>query len=514
MPTGLQPDYRLSVADYTRFHAARDAEATAYVDAGHECAYGELDRRASQVANALAAAGCSPGDRIAYLGVNSGPYVETFFGANKAKAVYVGLNWRLALAELEHILNDAGVSLVVADPQHLPMLQSLQETVPSLKAIVSAERSAFDAWRETGSDADPFLRHGDGDTILQFYTSGTTGRPKGVMITNRCMGAHRRSEDQMGDWHLKPEPREVSINAMPNFHIGGLGWLLIGVFRGAKVILMPAPDPAAFLDHVESHRVTHLFTVPVVLGMMVEEQKRRPRDLSALRTIHYGASAIAPSLLREALEVMQVRFSQYYGMTEANGVITCLAPEHHDLERPELLTSCGRSVSGTEIKICDEQGQEVPRGASGEIWARSDGLMKGYWNRPEANAEVFVDGWYRSGDGGRMDDDGFIYIGDRIRDMVVSGGENIYPSEVEHQLVEHPSVAEAAVVGVPDERWGEALKAFVVPSGNDAVTADDLIEFLRDRLAGYKIPRLYGFLDEMPKTASGKMQKFKLKQDV
>ncbi|MEQ8690997.1 MAG: long-chain-fatty-acid--CoA ligase, partial [Pseudomonadales bacterium] len=467
--------------------------------------------RSNQVARALAAAGCAPGDRIAFIGVNSGSYVETFFGANKAKVTYVGVNWRLAPAELEFILNDAEVKLVVADPDFIPVLEELRARIPSLQYIVNADREAFSQWHDTQTSADPGMAHDVDDAILQFYTSGTTGNPKGVIITNRAMSEHRRSEDQFGDWYLQSDPRETSINAMPNFHIGGLGWLLIGIFRGAKVILMPAPEPGAFLDYIESERVSHLFVVPVILQMMLEEQKKRTRDISSLKVIHYGASAIAPALLREALEVMNVGFCQYYGMTETNGVISFLPPDCHDLGQPERLKSCGRAVPGTDIKICDEHGNELPRGESGEIWARSEGLMQGYWNRPQATAHAFVDGWYKSGDGARMDKDGFLYMADRIKDMVVSGGENIYPSEVENALAEHAAVMECAVIGVPDEKWGEALRAFVVCREGKTLSSEELIEHLRPLLAGYKIPRQYRFVSELPRTASGKIQKFKLR---
>ncbi|MEQ9268694.1 long-chain-fatty-acid--CoA ligase [Marinobacter salarius] len=507
----MHPQYDQPVADYPRFHAQRDPDSIAYIDGGHLCSYGELDARSNRVANALQDAGCKPGDRIAYLGVNSGSYVETFFGANKARVVYVGVNWRLAPAELAFILNDAGVKLVVADEAFLSCLEELRNQVPSLQHIIGAERETFGRWRDAQPDVDPSMAHSPDDSILQFYTSGTTGKPKGVMISNRAMGEHRHSEDQFGYWYLKSEPREVSINAMPNFHIGGLGWLLIGLFRGAKVILMPAPEPGAFLDYVEHEKVTHLFVVPVVLGMMLEEQKKSPRDLSSLKVIHYGASAIAPTMLREALEVMKVKFCQYYGMTETNGVITYLPPECHDLNQPGRLKSCGRAVPGTQIKICDGEGKELPRGESGEIWARSEGVMQGYWNRPDATAAAFVDGWYRSGDGGRMDEDGFVYITDRIKDMIVSGGENIYPSEVENALLEHGDVFEAAVVGVPHEKWGEALKAYVVCKECKNLSGEELIDFLRSRLAGYKIPRQYEFVAELPRTASGKIQKFRLR---
>ena len=507
----MQPTYEQPVADYVRFHAVRDPDAVAFIDGSERCTYGDLDLRTNRVANALIFEGCGEGDRIAFLGVNSAAYVETFFGATKAKVTYVGVNWRLAPTELEYILNDAGVKLVVSDPDFVPVLEGLKARLPTLQTIVSTDSSAFCQWRDGHSSDDPNLQHHAEDPILQFYTSGTTGNPKGVVISNRSMAEHRKSEDQFGDWYLQSEPREVSINAMPNFHIGGLGWLLIGIFRGAKIILMSMPAPKAFLDFIEQESVTHLFAVPVILGMMLDEQKQQARNLSSLQVIHYGASAMAPAMLKEVIQVMGVKFVQYYGMTEANGVISYLPPESHSLDRPELLKSCGRPVPGTQIKVCDQDGKEVERGQPGEFWARSNGLMSEYWNLPEATEAAFSDGWYKTGDGGRMDEEGFIYIGDRIKDMVISGGENIYPAEVENALFEHPAIAEAAVVGVADDRWGESLKAFVVFNAAQSASDDEIIDFLRDRLAGYKIPRQYQSIAELPRTASGKLQKFKLR---
>ena len=511
-----QPDYEQPLADYVRFYGQATPQHIAYVDGGRQSTYEELNTQCSQVANGIRSLGCTEGDRVAYLGVNSAAYVQVFFGSCKAKTLYVGLNWRLTARELEYILNDAAVSVVFSDAEFIPMLQQLQQTVPGLKQVVSTAAAEFARWRDQHSEADPELPHRPDDPALQFYTSGTTGKPKGVVLTNRCMSEHRRSEDAWGDWYLNSNGlaegrQEIVINAMPNFHIGGLGWLLIGLFRGARIILMAAPEPEAFLNYVEAERVTHLFAVPVVLGLMLESQKQKPRDLSSLKIFHYGASPIAPPMLKEAIEVMGCGFVQYYGMTETNGTITVLGPDAHSLNNPERLKSCGRAIDGVEIKICDKNGNTLAAGQAGEIWVKSPAIMQGYWNRPEATAEVLSGGWYRTGDGGRMDADGYVFMADRIKDMIVSGGENIYPSEVENALYENPGVAEVAVVGVPHEKWGEAVKAVVVAAAGASLNQDELTAFLRERLAGYKVPRLYEFVEALPRTPSGKIKKFELR---
>jgi len=503
--------HELPVADYVRFFGANAPDTTALVDGELECSYRELDLHSNQVANGIIALGCNPGDRVGFLGVNSAAYVEVYFGATKANATYVGLNWRLAPVELEYILNDAGVRIVFCDPELLAMTESLKDSVPGLKHVISAEAPVFTEWRDRFPGTDPGLPHAPADLVVQFYTSGTTGKPKGVCLSNACMSEHRRVEGLLGDWYIQGDPQEVIINAMPNFHVSGLGWLLMGIFHGARIVLMPAPDPGRFLDLIEEQKVTHLFAVPVVLGQMLEEQKKQARDLSSLKVLHYGAAPIPPAMLREAIEILGCGFCQYYGMTEANGAVTVLSPEEHDLQNPERLKSVGRAFPGTQIKIIDAEGRELPTGTDGEICIKSDYMMEAYWNRPEATAEVLVDGWYRSGDGGRMDAEGFIFLGDRIKDMVISGGENIYPTEVENALYEHPAVAEVAVVGVPDEKWGEAVKGVVVLAEGKTATPEELIRFLRDRLAGYKIPRQYAFVDALPRTASGKIKKFELR---
>jgi fatty-acyl-CoA synthase len=464
------------------------------------------------VANAIRELGARPGDRVAYLGVNSGSYVEVFFGACKAKTIYVGLNWRLTQRELSYILSDCGAKIIFCDAEYQSKLEDLRSELPGIQHIVTVDRESFVPWREGFSARDPNLPHSPQDAVIQFYTSGTTGKPKGVVLSNYSIGMHRWSEDQWGDWYLRSESPQVTINAMPNFHIGGLGWLLIGLFRGAKVVLMAAPDPEKFLELTEKYRVTHLFAVPVVLGMMLEAQKRKRWDLSSLKVFHYGAMPIAPKMLKEAIEVMGCGFVQYYGMTETGGTVVVLKPEDHDPNNPERLKSCGRAAAGMEIKICDSNGRELPPNSPGEIWVKTPAMMQGYWNLPEATAEVVHGDWYQSGDGGRMDANGYIYMADRIKDMIVSGGENIYPSEVENALYEHEAVAEVAVVGIPDEKWGEAVKGLIVLAKGKTVSEEELISFLRPRIAGYKIPRIYSFVDALPRTPSGKVKKFELRK--
>lgn len=508
----MQPEYRQPVADYVRYHADQHPDSLALVDGGMSVNWATLHERTSRVANGLIALGCRHGERIGYLGVTAWPFVEVLLGTLKAGMTYTGLNWRLTAVELEYVLRDSAVRVIFCDSGLMPMLQSLQGKVDTLEQVIASDPDGFADWRNGHGTTDPLLAHADEDTIFHLYTSGTTGFPKGVCLSNHSMSEQRRAEDQFGDWFVHSVPQEVVINATPNFHVGGLGWLLIGLFRGAKTLLMQAPEPGHFLDLIERERVTHLFAVPVTLSLMLEEQKKKPRDLSSLKVIHYGASAMAPALLREAIGILGCEFVQYYGMTESNGIVTVLPPDEHRLDKPERLSSVGKAIPGTELQIRDAVGRPLPPGRNGEIWIRSPTIMKGYWNLPEATAEVLEDGWYRSGDGGRLDEEGFLYMGDRIRDMIVSGGENIYPTEVENALMEHPAIAEVAVIGVPHEKWGEAARAFVVLADGVKASPERLIAFLRDRLAGFKIPREFEFVEELPRTASGKVKKFELRE--
>ncbi len=507
-----QPDINTPLAGYTEYFSSVVPDRTAVSDGERRYSYRELDQLANRVANALTASGLGRGDVISFIGLNSLEYCQLLYGSAKSGAVLLPVNWRLAPPELVYILNDAKAKILFCDPQFAATATLIRDQVPSLQRIIVVDRSGeFVRWRDAASDTRPQMDHQAEDIALLFYTSGTTGRPKGVLTSNRGLSMGRYAERRVGPWYFS-EDHDVTIAAMPNSHIGGTGWLLMGQFRGGTMLVLPAPDPARMLDMIQSERVTQLFAVPTVVDMMVKEQRQRPRDLSSLKYIHYGASSFAPSQLRDAIETMGCGFIQYYGMTETGGLMVAMAPEDHDVNLPDRLKACGRPMPGVTIRLCDAEGREVPVGAVGEIWVQTPAMMNGYLNREKDTIESYTGNWFRTGDAARRDAEGFLYIADRIKDMIVSGGENVYPVEIENAILEHDAVAEAAVIGLPHDKWGEEVCAVIVPKSAATIDAQDMIAFLRSRLAGFKIPKRYFVADALPRTASGKLKKFELRK--
>jgi long-chain acyl-CoA synthetase len=345
---------------------------------------------------------------------------------------------------------------------------------------------------------------------MQLYTSGTTGLPKGVMLTNANLG-HLIPE---GSKELEVDQDTVSMVAMPLFHIGGSGWALLGIANGGHSVIMREVDPAAILKAFEEQRVTHTFMVPAVIMMLLASPACGTTDFSSLRYLAYGASPISEKVLISALSAFGCGFVQLYGATETTGAITLLRAAEHDPggPHPERLRSCGQPFAHVELRVVDlVTGGDQPAGQPGELWTRSGQNMKGYWHNPDATAATInEDGWLKTGDVAYLDSDGFVYMHDRVKDMIVSGGENIYPAEVENALMAHHAVADVAVIGVPDERWGESVKAVVVLASGSEVAPDELIEFARARIARFKAPRSIDFVDSLPRNPSGKI----LKRDI
>ncbi|HEX6349113.1 MAG TPA: AMP-binding protein [Candidatus Dormibacteraeota bacterium] len=471
-----------TVAEVLRWRARRHPEGAATWFEGRTRTFGELDASSSELAAGLAAKfGIGPGDRLAILDRNSDAYLELILAAAKLGAVMVPINWRLQAPEVAQIVADAEPRLLVAGDGLAAGLAGLPCTVAGFGEL---PRGGTDP----RGDQEP-------DVAWQLYTSGTTGLPKGAMLGHRNLFAMMQS--------LSLELPELvegsrSLVTAPLYHIGGCGWALIALAHGATVVLVREIVPDQLLDVMTRQQVATGLIVPAVLQSLTRLPGVGDADFGALGNLAYGASPISQTLLEDCIRVFGCRLTQLYGLTETTGAVTALRHEDHAGER---LLSCGRAMLGGEVKIED-----------GEILYRGPSLMQGYAGRPEDTALAVRDGWFHTGDAGTMDADGFVYIRDRIKDMIVSGGENVYPAELEGVLAGHPAIADAAVIGVPDPRWGETVKAVVVLRPGARLTETELIEWCRSRVAGYKRPRSVDFVELIPRNPSGKILKRQLRE--
>ena len=478
--------------------------------------YGDIGAKADRMANALLDLGVKPGQRIAILSENCPEHFMMFMAASKVGAVSVPLNYRLAPAELAFTINDSNAKVLFALDGVETILEALRASLASDVSLITrdqAESIHLDDWLSKFPNTSPRVEVDRDAPYIQLYTSGTTGNPKGVVITHFNI-LQEAAISNAGFTH-RPDKGSAGLICAPMFHIAGAGSVVTSIYQGQHVILHPTFDPMKVLDDIEAYPITNLFMVPAMIMFVLQIPGIEKRDFSDLVTIAYGASPISETVLREAMEVFQCEFAQMYGMTETTGMVACLTPEDHTRAlagRPEILRSCGRASIGVEIKVMDTSGQEVPNGEVGEIRVKSDTNMVGYYNLPDITASELTDGWVHTGDAGYIDDEGYVYLKDRIKDMVVSGGENIYPVEVENALAKHQAIADVAVIGVPDEKFGEALLAFVVTKPDMTLEVDEMIEFCRDKIAGYKIPRQLELIDELPRNPSGKILKKILRQ--
>jgi long-chain acyl-CoA synthetase len=508
-----------SIADIVRTHAAERPDDIALVEGARRMTWRQLHDRAARVAQALAAAGVGSQDRVAFLDRNGIEHFEVFYGAGLLNAVCVDVNWRLAAPEVEFIVNDAEAVVFVVGHDYLPVLDLVADRLTAKQVVViggpapSATGPAYldyEDWVGAHDPVDPGATSAPGDVSFQLYSSGTTGRPKGVMLSNDNFFGILPVATQL--WGLSADA--VNMVAMPLFHIGGGGWATAGMVTGCRSVIVRDLDPAALIDLIGEHGITHAFLVPAVLQFMLAMPNVAGADFSSLRTIVYGASPISEEVLRGAVRTFGCDFWQAYGLTETTGAVVNLAPADHDPDgpHPERLRSCGQAGPGVELRVVDPaSGEEAPTGQVGEIWIRSPQVMLGYWrNEAETAKAITEDGWFRSGDAGYLDADGYLFIHDRVKDMIVSGGENVYPAEVENVLMAHPAVADAAVIGVPSERWGETAKAVLVRAPGDeaaAVTDDAIIEHCRANLARFKCPTSIDWVEALPRNPSGKILK-------
>ncbi|PTQ54438.1 MAG: O-succinylbenzoic acid--CoA ligase [Hydrogenibacillus schlegelii] len=484
--------------------------------------YRELNARVNRLVRAFLELGLKPGDRVAILSTNRPEILETLFAAWKAGLIAVPMNFRLHRDEVRYILNDSEAKILVYAGIYQKDIDQIAPDLTATRIFVCLDGPVetekqnvlspvdYEELLTSGDEAERMVPVDGDDLAWLFYTSGTTGRPKGAMLTHRILllAAMNACADVYPFSH-----RDIALHAAPLTHGSGI-YALPLIAKGSTNVILDAPrfDPEAVFALIEKHRVTVLpFLAPTMVKRLIESEARAKHDWSSLRCIIYGGAPMYVEDLVAGLKVFGPILAQVYGQGECPMTITGLAREEHDLNLPERLASAGTARMGVEVRIQDAEGNVLPRGAVGEIAVRSDMVMKGYWRNPEATAETIVDGWLKTGDVGYLDAHGYLYILDRTKDMIISGGNNIYPREVEEVMLRHPAVQEVCVFGVPDPEWGEAVKAVVVLKPGHAATEEELIAFCREHLASYKKPRSVEFVEELPKNAYGKVLKRELR---
>jgi long-chain acyl-CoA synthetase len=499
----------LTIGDIFRRNASQRPGKTALASAGTALTFAQLDAQANQAAQAI---GAAPGERIAFLGKNSPQYFVLMGAAAKLGAVLVPLNWRLAYPEIVAILRDARVRLVLVEREFRTAAERLRDdTALNLQVLTVPDDASPAGWYASAEAADPGHQVAAGSAALQLYTSGTTGRPKGVLSTHAAV----LDSCEVLSGVAGIGPGSVSLATLPTFHIGGTSWALTGLWAGCTTVLLRDAAPHSILAALTAHQVTVMIAVPSVIATLLDALAPGDRPAASLARLYYGGGPMTNAVLQRAMAALGCEFVQGFGMTELP-LISALPSECHVPGSP-LLRSCGRAVPRTEVRVVDPHSlADVPPGAVGELWVRASRMMSGYWQAPaETAAAITADGWLRTGDAMHMDDDGFLYLHDRIKDVIVSGGENIYSAEVENALMGCDDIADCAVIGVPSKRWTETVKAVVVPSagapGDREALARDIIAFCKTQIASYKCPTSVDFTEVIPRTPSGKVRKHELR---
>lgn len=500
------------ITDIPDIHGRDRGDHVAVAFEGRNLTYAELDERSGRVAGFLLAGGVQPGDRIAWLGRASEAWFEIFFGVARARACLAPINTRLAPPEVAFILKDSSADTFFVSPEYFSVAEAILPEIgrPIRVIAVGGDHPVFESYATLRDAASPGARLEPKleDDVLQMYTSGTTGLPKGVRLTHGNYAAFLKLRHVVEGFHYGADDSVLIL--MPMFHVAGTNISFSGLASGGRLVLQADFVPAQVLATIPAERIAHAFLAPVMINALLQTPGVETTDFSSMKSVGYGASPISEAVLSAATARFGCDFIQFYGMTETTGAGTTLAPKDH---AGSLLRSCGRSWPTLETRIADENGNTLPAGEIGEIELRGPIIMAGYWNRPEATAETIrPDGWLRTGDAGYMDEAGFFFVHDRVKDMIVSGGENVYPAEVENAILGCPGVADAAVIGVPDDRWGEAVKAIVVASPGASPAPADIIAWARQRIAGYKAPKSVDFIDALPRNPSGKVLRRELRK--
>ena len=496
----------------------RFADKQAFFDGTYTGTFADHGDRVMRLCHALRnELGLQPSDRFAVMATNSHQYLELYHAAFMGAGVINPLNLRLAGAELDYIVRDSGCEVVFVDAffaDHFARaMASSDEPSPVRHVVLIGEGDVPHdiTYDELLAAAEPTLPEepDEDDLVVLMYTGGTTGLPKGVAVEHRA--------EILNLYHILMlidiEPDGCYLHQTPMFHAASMGGLLGVPALGGSSVFIPMFDPGPVLDLIERHQVTQTVMVPTMIGMLLNHPEFRPERLASMRILTYGASPMPPALLDRLLEMYpDLQLTQGYGMTESSSLLTWLGADEHRAGGPPV-RSAGRAAPGVLLSIRDDDGDPVPTGETGEVWARAGNLMREYWNKPDATAEVFEHGWYHTGDAGYLDSDGFLYLVDRVKDMIVTGGENVYSAEVEAAIAKHPAVMQVAVIGIPHDTWGEQVHAIVVLNDGAAATAEELQEFARQSIAGYKVPKSVEFRDEpLPLSGALKILKRELRK--
>ncbi len=466
--------------------------------------YAQVYDRAKRLAGGLKKLGVKKGARIANMMYNSYIYYDLYYGLSAGGYILVPLNLRLSPQELIYQINDSGASVLLFDPDFSDTVLKIKNEINVKHFVCTYGDPPFEGVIKYDDliNAEPYVAEVEEQDLFGiYYTGGTTGKAKGVMLSHKNIisnAVHLILTTGMRGDH-------IALHAAPMFHLAD-GAVNFGVtLVGGTHVLVKRFEPLAVMEAIQKEKVTCTLLVPTMINMVINHPAVKEYDFSSMRIVFYGASPIAPDVLKRAIDVFDCDFIQLYGMTEAGPILTILLPEDH--KKPELLSAAGRQAIGVEVRVVDENGNDVAPGGVGEVIARGDNIMVGYWGKPLQTEEVLRDRWYWTQDLARIDENNYIYIVDRAKDMIISGGENIYSVEVEAVIYKHPAVLEVAVVGAPDEKWGEVVKAVVVLKPGKEVDEKELIDFCKQHIASYKVPKSIDFVEELPKSGAGKILK-------
>ncbi len=509
MTTASRP---ILVPELPAHHAETRGDFVAVQLDNQSLSYAKLTDRAVVVAGLLQAMGAKPHDRVVWIGRTSLAYFELLLGATYVRACLTPINNRLAPPEVGFILEDSDATLVFVTPQYFATVETLVRamTRPMVVVAVDGEHPGFESYAALMAAGRAGRREPTRpeDDIIQLYTSGTTGLPKGVRLTNANYGYLTQAVAKLPGFRF--EANETALCVMPLFHVAGVNYSVCSLAAGSRLLLLPEFSPGDVIRLIETERVAHVFLVPAMILMMLQAPEIEGADLSSLKSVSYGASPISEAVLAEAQARFGCGFVQFYGMTETTGCGTTLQPDEHTGER---MRSCGAAFPGIEVRIQNDDGHALPPGEIGEIAIKGPAIMTGYWKREEATRNtISADGWLRTGDAGYRNEAGFFFVHDRVKDMIVSGGENIYPAEVENAIHGCPGVADVAVIGIPSAKWGEEVKAIVVSKPGETPSPDAIMIWARERIAGFKAPKTITFIDALPRNASGKILRRELRK--